>query len=90
MKYMLLIYLDEQALDEAERQACYDESTRFVQQLATARQFFAANPLQPPTAMATSVRVREGKHFADGARVQSMLNENSPSLPEVYIFFAFA
>lgn len=31
MKYMLLIYLDEQALDERERQACCVESTQLAQ-----------------------------------------------------------
>lgn len=62
MKYMLLIYLDEQALGEAERQACYDESTQLAQQLSSSGQYLAANPLHP-TSMATSVRVREGKRF---------------------------
>lgn len=62
MKYMLLIYHDEHALGEDERQACYRESTQLTHQLKTNGQFLAASPLQP-TAMATSVRVREGKRF---------------------------
>jgi hypothetical protein len=63
MKYMLLIYLDEQAgLSEAERQECYAESTQLAQQLHSSGQYLAANPLQP-TAMATSVRVRDGKRL---------------------------
>ena len=57
---MLLIYLDEQALDEPERERCYRESTQLAHQLAAAGQYLAAAPLQP-TATATSVRVREGK-----------------------------
>src|SRR5947208_5164825 len=57
---MLLIYLDEQALSEAERQSCYRESTQLAHELAVAGQYVAASPLQP-TATATSVRVRGGK-----------------------------
>jgi hypothetical protein len=57
---MLLIYLDERALTETERQECYGESTQLAHQLKSSRQYLAANPLHP-TAMATSVRVRDGK-----------------------------
>jgi hypothetical protein len=60
MKYMLLIYLDEQALSETERQECYAESTQLAHQIYASGQYLAANPLQP-TSMATSVRVRDGK-----------------------------
>jgi hypothetical protein len=60
MKYMLLIYHDEQALSEAERQDCYIESTQLAHQLHLNGQYLAANPLHP-TSMATSVRVRDGK-----------------------------
>jgi hypothetical protein len=62
MKYMLLIYLDEQALSETEQEACYVESTELAQQLHSNGQYLAANPLHP-TSMATSVRVRDGKRF---------------------------
>ncbi|MGH7431275.1 MAG: YciI family protein [Candidatus Methylomirabilales bacterium] len=62
MKYMLLIYLDEQALSETEREECYVESTQLAQQLHSNGQYLAANPLHP-TATATSVRVRDGKRF---------------------------
>jgi len=62
MKYMLLIYFDEQALSETERQACYVESTQLAQQLHASGQYLAANPLHP-TSLATSVRVRDGKRF---------------------------
>jgi hypothetical protein len=62
MKYMLLIYLDEQALSEDERQACYAESTRLADDLKATGQYLAASPLQP-TALATSVRVRDGKRL---------------------------
>jgi hypothetical protein len=62
MKYMLLIYLDEQALSENERQECYAESIQLAHQIHVSGQYLAANPLQP-TSMATSVRVRDGKRF---------------------------
>ena len=62
MRYMLLIYMNEEALDEAERAACYRESTELAHRLHAAGQYVAASPLQP-TAAATSVRVREGKRL---------------------------
>jgi hypothetical protein len=60
MKYMLLIYAEETALDDAEREKCYEESAQLCRDLDTRRQFVSANPLQP-VATATSVRVRDGK-----------------------------
>ncbi len=60
MRYMLLIYLDEQALSADEREQCYRESTQLAQQLDAAGQYLAASPLEP-TSTATSVRVRKGK-----------------------------
>ena len=62
MKYMLLIYNDEQALSETERQQCYAESTQLAQEIHSSGQYLAANPLHP-TSMATSVRVRNGKRL---------------------------
>ena len=62
MKYMLLIYMDEQALDEAERQHCYVESTQLAHDLKSNGQFLATSPLQP-TSTATCVRVRDGKRL---------------------------
>jgi len=60
MKYMLLIYGDEHALNDAEREQCYRESTELAHQLHAAGQYVAAAPLHP-TSTATSVRVRGGK-----------------------------
>jgi len=60
VRYMLLIYLDEQALSETEREQCYRDSTQLAHQLDVAGQYVAASPLEP-TAKATSVRVRGGK-----------------------------
>jgi hypothetical protein len=62
MKYMLLIYADEQAWTEPERQQCYGESTNLAHTLKTRGQYLAANPLQSVSS-ATSVRVREGKRL---------------------------
>jgi hypothetical protein len=62
VRYMLLIYLDEQALDDSARVACYEESTQLAHDLATSGHFRDASPLHP-TVTATSVRVRDGKRF---------------------------
>ena len=60
MKYMLLIYMNEQAMTDDERQHCYVDSARLTQELHAAGQYVAAAPLHP-VATATSVRLREGK-----------------------------
>jgi hypothetical protein len=60
MKYMLLIYIDEQALSDTKREECYAESVQLTHQLTSPGQYLAANPL-PPASTATSVRVRDGK-----------------------------
>jgi len=62
MKYMLLIYMEDQALNEAEREHCYVESTQLAVELKASGQYLAASPLQP-TSTATSVRVRDGKRM---------------------------
>jgi len=60
MRYMLLIYLDEHALNEADREKCYVESAQLAQDLSSSGHYLAASPLHP-TSMATAVRVRDGK-----------------------------
>lgn len=62
MRYMLLIYGNEQALSDDERQACYQESTELAHQLAREGHFIATAPLHP-TSTATSVRIRDGKRL---------------------------
>lgn len=62
MRYMLLIYLEEQALNDAEREHCYEESAQVARDLEAKGQYLAAAPLYP-TSTATSVRVREGKRL---------------------------
>jgi len=60
MRYLLLIYIDENAPSEAERQACYAESAQFAREIQSRGQYVDCSPLQP-TAAATSIRVRDGK-----------------------------
>jgi hypothetical protein len=60
MKYMLLVYLDEKALSDAEREHCYVESAQLAQDLNASGQYRDASPLHP-VSTATSVRVREGR-----------------------------
>ena len=62
MKYMLLIYGDEQAWDEAEREECYRESAGLARDLQASGQYLGASPLHL-SATATCVRVREGKRY---------------------------
>ena len=62
MKYMLLIYMDENAMNGQEREECYVESTQLCHELATKGQFITASPLKP-VATATSVRIRDGKRL---------------------------
>jgi hypothetical protein len=59
---MLLIYGDEQALNEREREECYRESTQLALELDAAGQYAGAAPLHP-TSTATSVRIREGRRL---------------------------
>ena len=62
MKYMMLVYLDEQVMSDSERQHCYVESAQLTQQLNANGKYLDASPLHP-VATATSVRVREGKRL---------------------------
>ena len=62
MKYMLLVNLDENAMNEAERADCYVKSAQLAQDIHAKGQFLDASPLHP-TATATSVRVRDGRNI---------------------------
>src|SRR5215216_7337695 len=62
MKYMLLIYGDEQVLDADEREKCYVESAGLARDLSASGHYLGASPLHL-TPTATSVRVREGKRL---------------------------
>jgi hypothetical protein len=60
MKYMLLIYGNENGLDEATREGCYKESMNLVQDIDAQGKFLGAAPLHH-SSRTTSVRVRDGK-----------------------------
>jgi hypothetical protein len=62
MKYMLLIYSDEQSWTDAERAHCLAESTQLTHELEAAGQYLGASPLRP-VSTATSVRIRNGKRL---------------------------
>ena len=63
MKYMLLIYAEEKTdRSEQERQDCRNEAVKLAEQLRSKGLYVAGNPLQP-SAMATSIRIRDGKRL---------------------------
>jgi hypothetical protein len=62
MKYMLLVYGNEQDWDDAWREKCYAESLELVDDIKAKGQFLATSPLHP-TATASSVRIRDGKRL---------------------------
>lgn len=62
MKYLLLIYGDESAWSDSEREACFNKSVTLTHELHTKGQYLGASPLHP-VATATSVRVRGGKRI---------------------------
>ena len=55
VKYMLLIYMTDDAMNDAEREACCSESTQLAHELDAKGSYIAASPLHP-TSMATSVK----------------------------------
>ena len=66
MKYMLLIYHEEQAwtgLSEQERQKMYADYRQFSQEIVASGNYLAGSELHP-SSTATSVRVRNGKQLA--------------------------
>ena len=63
MKYMLLIYDNEQAwarISEADQRKIYGEYMQFTEDIKASRNYLAGSQLQP-IATATSVRVRDGR-----------------------------
>jgi hypothetical protein len=62
MKYLLLIYVGEKAMSEAEREHCYVKSAQLAQDLHANGKFLGANPLHP-VSTAISVRVRDDKRL---------------------------
>ena len=65
MKYMLLIYHDEQswgAISDSERQQIFADYRKLREELLKSGQFVTGSQLQP-ISTATSVRVRDGKEL---------------------------
>ena len=62
MKYMLLVYLAENAMTESERQQCYVKSAQLAGEIHSKGQYLSAAPLHP-ISTATSIRVRDGKRL---------------------------
>ena len=62
MKYLLLVYAAENAYEPGEREECFEESTRLVDDLRAKGQYLGASPLRS-VSTATSVRVRGGKRM---------------------------
>ena len=62
MKYMLLIYLDENAMNETEREQCYVESTQLSHDLHAQGQYLGASPLSR-SQRRRACGVREGKRL---------------------------
>jgi len=65
MKYMLLIYQDEQVWNgrtEPERQQIYEEYRQLIEELKSKGKYLAGDQLQPAIT-ASTVRVRDGKQM---------------------------
>ena len=62
MKYMLLVYMNEQAMTDEEREHCYVESAQLTQDLSANGQYLGAGPLHS-VSTATSVRVRDDRRL---------------------------
>jgi hypothetical protein len=60
MRYMLMVYMDENAMTDSERQQCYIDSAALTRDLHAKGQYVAAAPLHS-VSKATSLRVRNGK-----------------------------
>jgi hypothetical protein len=62
MKYMMLIYGAEGAINDEQRQHCYKESLGVIDEIRAKGQFVAAAPLHS-VKTATSVCVRDGRRL---------------------------
>jgi hypothetical protein len=60
MKYLLLIYMEPNAMTEAEREQCFVDSTKLACDLDASGRYLGAHPLHP-VSTAASVRIRNGK-----------------------------
>jgi hypothetical protein len=62
MKYIMLIYSREGAINEEQHAACVAKSTQLCHELAAQGRFLGASPLHP-AATATCVRIRNGSRL---------------------------
>ena len=62
MKYILLIYQEENSQSAPTREECKSEAQSLIQELTSKGQYLAAAPLHP-ISTAVSVRVRNGKRL---------------------------
>ncbi len=62
MRYMLLIYSDDEPVADSELQKCYVDSAKYARELKAAGKYIDAAPLHP-VSTATTVRVREGQRL---------------------------
>lgn len=62
MKYMMLVYLADEAMTDSEREHCYVESAKLARDLSARGKYLDASPLHH-VSTATSVQVREGKRL---------------------------
>jgi hypothetical protein len=62
MKYMLLVYADENVLTPSERDDCYVKSAQLARDLHQSGKYLDASPLHL-TSAATSVRVRDNRRL---------------------------
>lgn len=62
MKYILLIYQDENSQRKPHGEECAREAHGLTQELTARGQYLASAPLHP-TSTATSVRIRDGKRL---------------------------
>jgi len=85
MKYMLLIYRDEKAVNDAEREHCYVESTQLAHELQSNGQFVSTSPLQP-ISMATTVRVRDGKRLVTDGPFAEAREQLGYAKPGEYVY----
>jgi len=62
MRYMLLIYMTEDAMSQTEREQCYVKSAQLAQQLHSNGKLLTTAPLQP-VSMTISVQMRAGNRL---------------------------
>jgi hypothetical protein len=62
MKYMMFVYIAEDAWTEEERVQCMADSSKLCHELASRGQFLGASPLHP-VATATCVQLRNGSRL---------------------------